>query len=139
MKNKTGFMIIDDDIINNTLCSVIIKRLMGPDTFIRTFNNPEKGFHFITEEANQENPLLIFLDINMPGWSGWTFLENFEKLDESIKQRIKIYMLSSSLDSSDKHKAYVNKNVVGFIIKPLTKTKLISILEEHNTLASRAS
>jgi CheY-like chemotaxis protein len=64
----------------------------------------------------------------MPIWSGWDFVEHFDKLDENIKNRFKIYMLSSSIDNNDKQRAMDNKNVVDYIEKPLTKEKVFSLL-----------
>ncbi len=66
----------------------------------------------------------------MPTWSGWDFLDNFEKLDEKIKSQIKIYILSSSIDASDKHRARENKNVVDYIEKPLSEKTVFSMLEQ---------
>ena len=97
---------------------------------IQTFNFPVKGFEYITKEySNTDNPTVLLLDINMPTWSGWDFLDNFEKLDEKIKKQFKIYMLSSSIDTNDKQRAKENKNVVNYIEKPLSEKTVLSILE----------
>ena len=52
----------------------------------------------------------------------------FEKLDEKIKKRFKLYILSSSIDNDDKLRALENKNVVDYIEKPLTEEKVFSML-----------
>lgn len=125
-------IIIDDDTINNTLCSVVIRKI-AMDADIQTFSIPEKGFqHIAHEEPADEKPVLLFLDINMPGWSGWVFLENFEKLDEEIRKKFKIYMLSSSIDIQDKERAKASKSVVDFVVKPLTTNKMLAILEANS-------
>jgi two-component SAPR family response regulator len=122
------FIIVDDDIINNTLCSFIIKRV-ATNAEIELFNLPEKAFTYLAEGNNpNEKTTMLFLDINMPDWTGWFFLEKFDQLSEEIKKNIKIYMLSSSVDLQDREKAKLNKYVVDFIVKPLTKNKVISIL-----------
>lgn len=122
-------IIIDDDTINNTLCSVVIRKV-DMDAEIQTFSIPEKGFmHIAQEDTSDEKPILLFLDINMPGWSGWVFLEHFEKLDEEIKKKFKIYMLSSSIDIQDRDRARTSKSVIDFVVKPLTTSKLMSILD----------
>jgi len=66
----------------------------------------------------------------MPIWSGWDFLDNFEKLDDKIKKQIRIYMLSSSVDPGDEQRAGKNKNVADYIEKPLTQEIIHSILKE---------
>ncbi|MNV98787.1 hypothetical protein D3C71_1940780 [compost metagenome] len=57
----------------------------------------------------------------MPILSGWDFLEVFDDFDDNIKEQIKIYILSSSIDQNDKDYAASNKNISAYIEKPLTK------------------
>ncbi|MNL74351.1 hypothetical protein D3C87_1999770 [compost metagenome] len=57
----------------------------------------------------------------MPILSGWDFLEVFDDFDDNIKEQIKIYILSSSIDQNDKDSAASNKNISAYIEKPLTK------------------
>lgn len=42
-------------------------------------------------------------------------------MDEKIKRQIKIYMISSSIDTNDKNRAKENKNVADYIEKPLSQ------------------
>ncbi|MEO6329103.1 MAG: response regulator [Ginsengibacter sp.] len=128
------FIIIDNDPVNNLLCTLTIKEIAG-DVEIKTFNLPVKGFEYIAAEyLNTENITFLLLDINMPGWSGWDFLDHFEKLDDKIMRQIKIYLLSSSIDANDKHRAKENKNVVGYIEKPLSEKNVFAMLEQKWTL-----
>lgn len=134
MKRITHFIVIDDDQINNMLCKYSIRQVNGElDT--TTFLEPEKGFEFIvnTYSSNSsEIPSVLLLDINMPTWSGWDFLEKFEKLDAQIKNQIKVYMLSSSVDPKDMEKAKANSNVVDYIVKPLNREIVVKIIESHS-------
>ena len=122
------FIIVDNDPVNNMLCDLAIKDA-AVDADILAFTNPLKAFEYISayNESNISMNILL-LDINMPIWSGWDFADRFEKLDEKIKKRFKIYMLSSSIDNNDKLRAVENKNVVGYIEKPLTEEKVFSLL-----------
>lgn len=122
------FIIVDNDPANNMLCDLAIKDA-AVDADILAFTNPLKAFEYISayNESNISMNILL-LDINMPIWSGWDFADHFEKLDEKIKKRFKIYMLSSSIDNNDKLRAVENKNVVGYIEKPLTEEKVFSLL-----------
>lgn len=131
MKTPIRFIVIDDDKINNLYCRILIEQAVNePD--IQIFNIPEKGFEYIAKEYSKgENPTVLFLDINMPTWSGWEFLDNFEKLDKNIKKQIIIYMLSSSVDLADRQQAEDNKYVAGYIEKPLSELNVLSILEEQ--------
>ena len=53
-------------------------------------------------------------------------------LEKDIKDQVIIFMLSSSIDPSDKQSAIDNKNVTGYLEKPLTAEKVASILEGWN-------
>ncbi|MEJ7586395.1 MAG: response regulator [Ferruginibacter sp.] len=131
MKSPVSFIIIDDDSTNNLLCSIVIEDVMD-SAKIKAFQYAEKGLNYIkTEYANLVNPTILFLDINMPTWSGWDFLEQFEEIDAYIKDQFKIYMLSSSLDPGDQQRALANKYVRDYIEKPLSEEALLSILKGY--------
>ena len=122
------FIIIDNDPVNNLLCGLAIKDAVV-DADILDFTNPVKAFEYISSGNESNNHMnILLLDINLPIWSGWDFADQFEKLDEKIKNNFKIYMLSSSIDNNDKLRAAENKNVVDYIEKPLTERKVLSLL-----------
>lgn len=123
MEASTRFIIIDDDVFNNTICTVTITKTVN-DAAIKTFLDPREGFNYIASEyskPNEESNAILFLDINMPLMNGWQFLEKFADLDERVKERVKIYILSSSVDKRDIQKAKENKYVKHYLVKPLTK------------------
>lgn len=124
MSRSVRFIVIDDDVINNMLCSIVLGKI-EPGSEIETFNIPEQGFAFIQQSSVYDFINILFLDINMPSWSGWEFLEHFDTLDETIRRQVKIYILSSSIDPNDYKRAMENKHVTDYIVKPLTE-KLIS-------------
>ncbi|MDN3656003.1 response regulator [Ferruginibacter paludis] len=122
------FIIIDNDPVNNLLCDLAIKDAVA-DAGIIDFTEPVKAFEYISKDTeSNNNKKIVLLDINMPTWTGWDFVDHFEELDEKIKNRFKIYILSSSIDNNDKLRAVENKNVVGYIEKPLTEEKVVSLL-----------
>lgn len=125
------FIIIDNDPVNNLLCTLTIRDVLDKAE-IQTFNFPIKGFEYLAEKyVNTTNLTVLLLDINMPIWTGWDFLDNFEKLDDEIKKQIKIYILSSSIDANDKQRASGNKNVVDYIEKPLSEKTVFSMLDQE--------
>ncbi len=134
MEKPTHFIVIDDDQINNMLCKYSIRQVnSGLET--STFLDPEKGFEYITNNysaSTERMPTVLLLDINMPTWSGWDFLEKFENLDGQIKSQIKVYMLSSSVDPKDMEKAKANPNVVDYIVKPLNRDIVVKIIDSHS-------
>ncbi len=82
MEASTRFIIIDDDVFNNTICTVTITKTVN-DAAIKTFLDPREGFNYIASEysePNEESNAILFLDINMPLMNGWQFLEKFQEL-----------------------------------------------------------
>ena len=132
MTDSLRYILIDDDAINNTICKLCIKKTLG-EVPITTFTNPLQGFQFLQHEYGEgvpANPAILFLDINMPEINGWDFLEMFDKLSEDLKRRIRIVLLSSSINQIDIEKAKADKNVVAFISKPLSREVLVSIVND---------
>ena len=134
MNVSTRFIVIDDDEFNNKICTVTLEKI-DKEANIKTFLSPVEGFaHVVTEysRTDHNDSAVLFLDINMPVMNGWEFLERFEELDPSIKKRLKIYILSSSVDKRDIERAKANKNVVHYLIKPLTKETIRLITYSQN-------
>jgi response regulator RpfG family c-di-GMP phosphodiesterase len=121
MKSPSQFILIDDDPMNNLISKLTIEMTLGQSD-IKAFVNPEVGLAYVQNEfsALKDMSALLLLDINMPIMSGWEFLEMFDNLSFDIKDRVKICILSSSIDERDKERSYTNKNVVDFLVKPLT-------------------
>jgi len=127
MNTVRNYLIVDDDPVNNAISRIAIKRTLG-DVVIKIFTLPEEGLAFIQNEYIESLvPTVLFLDINMPSLTGWEFMEQFEKFSEEIKEQIRIYILSSSVDQRDKDKAKVNKYIKGFISKPLSRETILSL------------
>jgi CheY-like chemotaxis protein len=128
------FIIIDDDKLNNTLCRKVLEKTY-PDSRITDFSDPVKGFAYLAEafsKPEEEQKTILLLDISMPVMNAWQFLEKFEALDALTKSRIKIYVLSSSIDKNDMVRAQSDKNVEYYLIKPLTKESIRLIVHVLN-------
>jgi CheY-like chemotaxis protein len=128
MEMKRNFIVIDDDPINNRICEKVINYVF-PEAEVQTFTDPETAIAYIKAlySGTTERQATLFLDINMPTLSGWEFLEVFEGFDAQLKERFKIFMLSSSVDQRDKDQAAKNKNVSGYLEKPLNRESLLSM------------
>src|ERR1700761_1753382 len=128
MDNNLKFILVDDDDFTNFVNDMILKNALGEKVVVDSFEKPEEALEFIqkTHTGNSDHTIL-FLDINMPRINGWGFLERYEKFNETVKKQINIYILSSSVDPRDERKAEENKNVLGFLSKPLSTEIIISI------------
>ena len=122
MKKSYRFIVVDDDPFNNIVCKYTILKF-DADADIQLFTDPEKALAAIQEQFSNKTESLntiLFLDINMLGISGWEFLNVFESFNEKIHQQFAIYILSSSINPTDKINADVNPFVKGYYPKPLS-------------------
>ena len=128
MNTAMRFILVDDDNFNNILHDIMIKSTLGENVAVETFTKPEKVLEFLQENAAEGvDRTVLFLDIDMPKISGWDFLAMYEEFTDEVKMQVSIYVLSISLDHRDSNKAGGNKNVKGFISKPLTTEMILSI------------
>jgi two-component SAPR family response regulator len=132
MSAETKYIIVDDDPLNNIICSLMLKRTLH-GVGIKTFTTPMEGLAFIKNDyANDPiTPSVLFLDINMPVLTGWDFLGQYENFSEEIKKHISIYLLSSSINQHDRNKAKTYERIKGFVSKPLTTQTILSIAENE--------
>lgn len=126
------FMVIDDDPVNNKICSIIIQKLY-PGKQVTSFTDPEAALAFIPEKygAADANKVILLLDINMPILNGWDVLDRLEVMPTAITDLFRIFILSSSVDLYDKQKAQSNKLVSGYIEKPLSMAAVKSFFESE--------
>ena len=121
-------MIIDDNIIDLYISSrMITKNNFGKK--VLQYSAAEEALKYLKE--NQDNipelPQIIFVDIYMPIMSGFEFLEAYDKLPLTLKDRCKVYIISSTIDNEDIARAKSDKNVVLFQVKPINKEFLCRI------------
>ncbi len=124
-------MLIDDDEVS----SYIFSKLITISNFakqIQNFGNAKEALSSLAENARHPDrlPEVIFLDLLLFDMDGWGFLEEYEKLDESIRDRIHLVILTTSIFENDKLKAENFKSVKKFIQKPITTDNLMEILED---------
>ncbi len=127
-----SFVIIDDDPINNLICSKFIKKIC-PRSMIKTFTLPLDGVKFVLSYDSVDNTAktILLLDINMPATSGWDVLDTFTYSNDFRKTDYAIYMLSSSIATEDRNRAKTHPLVSGFIEKPLTIASIHKLIAEQ--------
>jgi len=88
------------------------------------YRSAEEALNWLKMLNGEAPPDVIFLDLNMPDVDGFSFLENFDKLPDGIRQKSKIVVLTSSNNKKDKELAFTNQNVIQFITKPLKQSDI---------------
>lgn len=134
MKTINHIVIIDDNKIDCFINQNIIGHAFNKSS-TKIFNSAVNALDYFrkTSKSSKVLPLfttdLILLDINMPVMSGFEFLKKLALTTDFIKNPIDVYFLSSSNNEKDISDALEIKFCSGYIIKPLTKEKLINALE----------
>lgn len=116
MQSKPQFIIIEDNLIDQFVTKKLLKKGLDVNP-LYIANNGKEGIDWLLKNPNH-NSLVIFLDIQMPIMNGFEFLDEFSKLSEGIKEKVRIYVLSSTLDIDEINKAKENKYVSDFWNKP---------------------
>lgn len=123
--------LVDDDDIFVFLTTKIIEQTNLVD-LIKGFGNGLDAINFLKENKNNVDALpdIILLDLSMPIMNGWQFLEEYNKLNPTIGKKITIYICSSSISPDDITRAKTISEVSDYIIKPITKDKLIDLIKK---------
>lgn len=115
--NKLVF--VDDDKIQHMINRKNLLRIK-PDIELFFFENPYEALDWLkTNDAD-----LLVLDVNMPEMQGWDFLEELAKTENKIR----VKMLTSSMDPMDVVISEKYEQVTGFLVKPLQTDVLMEML-----------
>ena len=119
---------IDDSPMDHFLLKKILSRYqLAYDVNCTT--NGEEVVEFLEHNLRNSNTLpdVILLDLYMPGFDGWDFLEKVQYLYPHLAKPLRIYILSSSVDDRDVEQSKQYACVRSFIFKPITR----EVLEKH--------
>lgn len=127
MKKIDIACIIDDD----PIFVFGTKKIMEMTNFCKSiivYENGKEAYESLKAIiiANEQQPDVILLDLNMPVWDGWQFLDEFIKIPN--KKTITIYIITSSVDPADVEKAKKYDAISSYIVKPITTFQLKKIL-----------
>lgn len=94
-----------------------------------TYENGQLAIEDLTRmmDRGENLPEIISLDINMPVMDGWGFLEAFQKISQSISHRVKIYLVTSSIDDRDIQRSKSYPEIIHYVLKPVKVDHLVEI------------
>lgn len=128
MATYKSVMLVDDNEIDN----IINEKIIEANSFaeqVLVFQTGQEALDYLrdNQDSAEDLPEIVFLDINMPIMDGFQFLEDFEKFSDTVLDKCRIIMLSSSISPKDIDRAASSKYVKKYLNKPLNARYLEAI------------
>jgi len=123
-KNIKSILLVDDDSDDRELFELALKKV-AHSVFLVTADNGEDALRLLA--TSMLLPDLIFMDINMPGLSGFDTIKELQK--DALLSTIPMVIYSTSTSESDINKAK-QLGVVMYLNKPSRFIELCRVLKD---------
>lgn len=128
---------IDDDPIDHFLMKHILRGKNYFDTTTYTIYGSLVLDYIEEHKSDPEKlPDMIFVDLNMPLFSGWDFLKRMEQMQHEISKDIPVFVISSSVRPDDKATSSKYSFVQEFISKPVNSEEIERIVNSQSVIGS---
>lgn len=127
-------LLVDDDSTTNYLNQLLLKRMGVADKLLVALNGQE-ALDMLDEhcrDASHECPVLVLLDVKMPVMDGFAFLAAYNEFPAATRRAVSVVVLTTSLHPDDVEKVQ-GLHIAGFLNKPLTEAKMLTIMEQFGT------
>lgn len=122
------FIIVDDSVFDQfTQEKLLLKS--GLTQTVRTFSSGQQAIDHLREQDATMAETVILLDLQMPGINGFEFTEHYGTLPSEVRKRIRLFMISSTVDISDIEQAEANPYIIQLLSKPLEIPLLRELLK----------
>ncbi|MBT2163111.1 response regulator [Zobellia barbeyronii] len=126
-----SIVLVDDNTATNYIHETYLKRVNCAANIL-SFTMGKSALDYLN--SLKTLPELIFVDINMPSMDSWEFMEEYEKIDMSLKINTRVILLTTSILPSDKEKMEQYKQIDAMMFKPLNETAIRQIMTEYFNL-----
>lgn len=122
MRTYKNVLIIDDSDFQRVLSEAIIRKHSFANSIV-SVDSVLNGINYLKSLIQQpENlPAVIFLDVNMPEYDGFDFLDHYLQFPEEIQKRCSIFMISATNSEEDMKRLEMYPIVRKFFHKPLSE------------------
>ena len=129
MNQLESSYIVDDDPIHQFGMKMLMRKL-GFSKEVMVFNNGQEAIEALWDlvQAKLPFPNVIFLDLNMPIKDGWGFLDEFVQIPNRNREKVLLYVVSSSINPCDREKAKEYSVVSNYMVKPIKESELKDVL-----------
>jgi CheY-like chemotaxis protein len=132
MQKLSSVLLVDDDPTTNYLNRKLLERLAVSNK-IDVAQDGQQALGLLVarcQQAPEEVPALLLLDVKMPIMDGFEFLAAYTQLPTACQQRVVIIVLTTSLHPQDVQRME-QLPIAGFLNKPLTQEKVGQLLKDH--------
>jgi CheY-like chemotaxis protein len=132
MIKLSSVLLVDDDPLTNDLNERLLQQLGVADQYLSANDGVQAlaALEHLAADAHPSSPVLVLLDVKMPGMDGMAFVEAYQQLPPAQQQAVVIVMHTASMSSVDLGRVE-SLPIAGLVSKPLTKEKLDTILQLH--------
>ena len=127
--NLNHIVLVDDNETTSFLNNRLLGRLAVADK-ISTFSRADEAFEMLWGNTAGPAPDLVFVDLKMPGISGFEFLELYNALPQLVQDKTVMAVLTTSMHGADTARVAKYPNVE-YLTKPLTEEKMRKLLEKR--------
>jgi len=127
--NLNHIVLVDDNETTSFLNNRLLNRLALAEQ-VSTFSRADEAFEQIwggPDGAQPVAPDLVFVDLKMPGVSGFEFLELYSALPQLVQDKTVMAVLTTSMHGADTARVAQFSNVE-YLTKPLTEEKMQKLL-----------
>lgn len=118
MKPLLNFFLIDDSAFDLFIYEKLLIK-SGITDSVKTFNSARDALKHLINQADTLPDSIILLDLQMPDMNGFEFIDEFDTLPLLLQGKVRIFMLSSTIDTRDIDKAKASQHIIDLLPKPL--------------------
>ncbi|WP_201978895.1 response regulator [Hymenobacter rubidus] len=125
-------VLVDDNETTSFLNNRLLGRLAVAN-HVSTFSRADEAFEQLWGDQPDRQaaaPDLVFVDLKMPGVSGFEFLELYNALPQPVQDKTVMAVLTTSMHGADTARVAQYPNVE-YLTKPLTEEKMRKLLEKR--------
>lgn len=113
-------LIADDEYIESETIKMIVSNNVKDVEIIATASTGREAI----EKSINLKPDIVFMDIYMPGISGIEAIRQIKNVNSEV-----LFIIISAYEHFDYAKEALNLGVIGYVLKPINKNKLLEIIE----------
>ena len=131
---SVGLIILVDDEDDCNFVTKLVLKKAGYKGRLTTFTSADDVLDYL--RGGQEEPDLMFVDINMPKHTGFDLLGICEEEGLLPNDRTSVVMFSSSNRPADLERALSFRSVIGYVEKALTIESFERVVQDHQRIRS---